>query len=466
MGLIVDSFAGGGGASTGIEWALGRPVDIAINHDMESIRMHKANHPLTKHYCEDVWEVDPIKATKGRSVDLFWLSPDCKHFSKAKGGKPLDNKIRGLAWIAVKWAKAVKPKVIILENVEEFQTWGPLDSFGMPCKRRRGQTFYNFKEQLRDLGYTVDYRELRACDYGAPTSRKRLYMICALNVSPTWPDPTHGAPEDILVRTGLLKPWRTAAEIIDWSIPCPSIFDRKKPLVENTLRRIARGLEKFVVNNPDPFIMQAYGGGYTGAGRSIHEPLPTITTKDHNYLVTPYITQYHSYSKDEVRGQELTKPLLTVDTSNRYSLITPYMIPRGDFDSKRVSQVQAFLIKYYGQGYGQDIRKPLDTITTKDRFGLVTVHGKPYQIVDIGMRMLQPRELFRAQGFPDTYIIDVDYEGNVYPKTQQVARVGNSVVPQMAQALVGANKHLMTNYTITSTRKNKDTYTHQHLRGN
>lgn len=490
-GLIIDSFAGGGGASTGIEAALGRPVDIAINHDYAAIMMHKANHPHTKHYCEDVWEVDPIEATQGNPVSLMWLSPDCKHFSKAKGATPVSKKIRGLAWLAVKWAKTVRPKVIILENVEEFKTWGPIVD-GRPCPQRKGETFNLFVEALRRIGYQVDWRELVASDYGAPTSRKRLFLIARCDGLPiVWPESTHGDPDSLMVRSGVLKPWRTAAEIIDWTIPCPSIFERKKPLVENTLRRIARGLEKFVLEDPEPyiipigygercgqrprvnsvreplgtivgtskhylvtpFIAQCFGGGYTGAGRAVDEPLPTVTAVDHNALVTPFLAQYHSYN-DSARGQKLTAPILTLDGSNRYALIAPYMMhyygtstgakatePIGTITSQgqHIAEVRAFLIKYYGQGYGQSLKAPLDTITGHDRFGLVTLYGEPYQIVDIGMRMLTPRELFNAQGFPADYQIDIGADSKPMTKKDQVAKVGNSVVPMLAEALVRAN---------------------------
>jgi DNA (cytosine-5)-methyltransferase 1 len=348
-GLLVDSFAGGGGASLGIEMAMGRHVDIAINHDPEAIRMHLVNHPHTVHYQEDVWQVDPLAATGGQPVELFWLSPDCKHFSKAKGAKPRDSKIRGLAWLAVKWAKAVWPRVIILENVEEFRTWGPLNDDGMPCKKRKGQTFDLFIHALEKEGYNVEHRELVAADYGAPTSRKRLFMIARRDGKEVvWPEPTHGDPDSLEVRCGVKDPWRAVAEIIDWSIPCPSIFNRKRPLADATLRRIQRGMEKF--------------------------------------------------------GEE-----------------------------------RAFVVQYNGQSNALSVSAPLNTITAIDRFGVVTVHGKAHQIIDIGLRMLTPRELFRAQGFPDSYIIDVDAGGNKMTKKSQVARVGNSVVPQLAEALVRAN---------------------------
>ena len=441
MSLIIDSFAGGGGASTGIEAALGRYIDIAINHDEDAIRMHKMNHPHTDHYCEDMWEVDPLEATQGKTVDLMWLSPDCKHFSKAKGSTPVNKKIRGLAWLAVKWAKAVRPKVIMLENVEEFKTWGPVVD-GRPCPARKGETFVLFVEALKKLGYQVSWRELTASDYGAPTSRKRFFLIARCDgENIVWPEPTHGDPDSLMVKSGMLKPWRTAAEIIDWTIPCPSIFERKKPLAENTLKRIARGIEKFIVNNPNPFI-----------------PLPTITAVDHNALVVPFVSQYHSYD-DSARGQEVTSPLLTLDGSNRYAVVAPYMMhyygtstgasvrePLGTITSqgKHIAEVRAFLIKYYGCGTGQNVTVPLDTIVGKDRFGLITVKGEPYQIVDIGMRMLTPRELFNAQGFPADYIIDVGSDGKPMTKKAQVAKAGNSVVPLLAEALVRANMSDMT----------------------
>ena len=396
MELIVDNFAGGGGASTGIELATGRSVDIAINHDPAAIAMHRANHPSSKHYCENVWDVDPVEACAGRPVGLAWFSPDCKHFSKAKGGKPVEKAIRGLAWVAIRWAKLVRPRVIILENVEEFTTWGPLIG-NRPDPMRKGQTFRRFVHALKRYGYCVEWNELRACDYGAPTIRKRFFLIARCDGLPiVWPEPTHGDPSTLFVASAILHPWRTAAEIIDWTIPCPSIYDRKKPLCENTMRRIARGLRKFVLEHPQPYIVD-----------------------DH---IAPFLIQYHTeQSGKEVRGQAVDKPLMTADSSNRYGLVT------------------ALLIKCYGQGEGQSLREPLHTITAKDRFGLVVVRGEPYQIIDIGLRMLTPRELFRAQGFPEDYIIDRDADGKCYPKSSQVARCGNAVPPPFAEALVRAN---------------------------
>jgi len=420
--IIVDNFAGGGGASTGIELATGCSVDIAINHDPAAIAMHRANHPDTKHYCESVWDVDPREVTAGRPVALCWFSPDCTHFSKAKGGKPRDKNIRGLAWVAVRWAATVRPRVIILENVEEFVTWGPLTPDGYPDPKQKGRTFRSFVNALRRHGYAVEWRELRACDYGAPTIRKRLFLIARCDGRPiVWPDPTHGAPDSPEVRSGKLKPWRTAAEIIDWSIPCPSIFERKRPLAENTLRRIGKGIWKFIINNPNPFISPV-----------------EWETGDHSRLVAAFLAKYHTETTDDPRGQTLDRPLLTQDTSNRFALVTA-RLQRAEEPNPSKERVYAFLIAYYGSSIGQCLDEPLGTVVTKDRFGLVTIHGVNYQIVDIGMRMLEPHELFAAQGFPKSYIIDRDADGKPYPKSEQVARCGNSVPPPFAEALVRAN---------------------------
>lgn len=407
--LIIDNFAGGGGASTGIELALGRPVDVAINHDPDAILMHKTNHPYTHHYCEDIWSVDPREVTKGRPVALCWLSPDCKHFSKAKGGKPVDKNIRGLAWVAVRWAATVKPRVIILENVEEFKTWGPLVD-GQPDITQKGRTFNSFVNALRHNGYEVDWKELRACDYGAPTIRKRFFLIARCDGQPiTWPAPTHGEG---------LKPYRTAAEIIDWSIPIQSIFDRKKPLVEATMNRIAKGIQMFVIDEPNPFLIQ-YHSGDDFRGQGLDRPIMTLDTSNRYGLVVPFISRQFGTST----GHSINSPLGTVMTNDKSRLVS------------------AFLVSYYGNenDIGQDLREPLRTITSKDRFGLVTIRGEKYQIYDIGMRMLQPRELYNAQGFPPDYIIDHDYTGKTYPKSKQVARCGNAVPPPFAEALVRAN---------------------------
>lgn len=459
--IIVDNFAGGGGASTGIELATGLNVDIAINHDPAAIAMHKANHPDTEHYQESVWDIDPKEVVKGRKVGLCWLSPDCKHFSKAKGGKPVSKEIRGLAWVAITWAIRARPRVIMLENVEEFKTWGPLKLNGkgewIPDPEKKGMTFQSFIKSFKALGYEVETKELRACDYGAPTTRKRLFLIARCDGKPiVWPEPTHGDPDELNVQLGLKKPWRTVAEVIDWSLPCPSIFERKKPLADNTMRRIARGIQRFVIDDPKPYIVRI---GQTGFGKDrlqyeIDRPLTTITSKAEHCLVTPFLSHYYTETTENgVRGQTLKDPIATIPTANRFGLVTAFIAQH--FKSSighrvdkplntittvnKASLVQAFLMKYYGQGVGQSLNEPLHTIPTKDRFGLVTVHGQDYQIVDIGMRMLQPHELFPAQGFPNEYIIDKDYKGNRYPKTQQVARCGNAVPPAFAEALVRAN---------------------------
>ena len=572
--LIVDNFAGGGGASTGIEMATGYSVDIAINHDPEAIKMHKANHPNTKHYCENVWAVDPVKACNGHPVALAWFSPDCKHFSKAKGGKPKDKFIRGLAWVACRWAGLVRPRVIMLENVEEFKTWGPLGRRHHPIKAKQGETFQKFVQQLTDLGYEVQFRELIAADYGAPTMRKRFFMIARCDGKPiVWPEPTHAPADSEEVKAGLKKPYVGAYTQLDFSLPCPSIFDTSeeikekygiravRPLAQKTMDRIARGFIKFVLNNPKPFIIQCNHGGerrpndirepmptitgkhgygivepymvqigqtgfakdrskdvreplttivsknehcliepmlapYMGTNTTNHpggnckDPIHTITTGNQQCLISPTLIQYHSEtSKDGVRGQTIKDPIMTVDSSNRYGLVASFLHKYYDggykgagetvenplptvtawdhnsvvtanliqmnnhCDGKDIRQplptitagdghfgeVRAFLIKYYGQGTGQDIKDPLDTVTAQDRFGLVTINGTDYQIVDIGLRMLEPRELYGCQGFPDDYIIDHDYTGKIYPRSEQVRRCGNAVCPPIPAALVRAN---------------------------
>lgn len=578
--------------------------------------MHKANHPSTKHYCEDVWQVDPVKACNGHPVGLAWFSPDCKHFSKAKGGKPKDKFIRGLAWVACRWAGLVRPRVIMLENVEEFKTWGPLNRRHHPIKEKQGVTFRKFVSQLEDLGYAVEFRELVAADYGAPTMRKRFFMIARCDGKPiVWPEPTHAPADSEAVKAGLLKPYVGAYTQLDFSLPCPSIFDTAeeikekygiravRPLAPKTMERIARGLKKFVIDNAEPFIVQVNHSGaksdycksaneplstVTGKhgfgivepylvqckydneaqdvekplgtvttvgshllvepklqmvgdgagfpidrmrypeycnpeemdklpfadpelekgiqeqlqapfmgtnttnhpGGSCEEPIHTITTGNQQCLISPTLIQYHSEtSKDEVRGQAIENPIMTVDGSNRYGLVTSFIqkyyggnyqgngsdvkeplhtittlernamcavnliqmnnhcdgrdvrepIPTITAGDGHFGEVRAFLIKYYGQGTGQDIKEPLDTVTAQDRFGLVTVNGVDYQIVDIGLRMLEPRELYGCQGFPDDYIIDHDYTGKEYPRSEQVRRCGNAVCPPIPAALVKAN---------------------------
>lgn len=411
MGLIVDNFAGGGGASTGIEQALGRKIDIAINHDPAAILMHKTNHPNTIHYTESVWDVDIREIIAGREVDLVWCSPDCKHFSKAKGGKPVNKNIRGLAWVAIKWAGTVRPKVIILENVEEFQTWGPIDKNGKPIAKEKGRTFRSFINAFKYLGYEVEYKELVAADFGAPTTRKRFFLIARCDGKPiVWPEPTHG-PGKI--------PYVAASSIIDWSLEVPSIFDRNKPLAENTLTRIARGIQKYVIEE-EPFIVN-----------------------DKAY----FLSHYYTHQGKEVRCSSLRDPIATIPTQNRFGLVE---VKFQDIEVPLKDGVAAFLTKYYGCDTGQSLKGPIHTITTKDRFGLVTVRSKNYKIADIGLRMLTAKELFNGMGFPKNYIIERDYTGKKYPTTQQKARCGNAVVPALAKALVRANVYELINNELVS----------------
>ena len=546
-GIIVDNFAGGGGASTGIELALRRQVDVAVNHDPEAVAMHAANHPNTRHLCQSVWAVDPLEAVtfandngemRPRPVRLAWFSPDCKHFSKAKGGKPVEKNIRDLAWVVHHWidrlGPALRPAIIMLENVEEFRTWGPLGADGRPCPAGKGKTFDQWVAKLRRAGYRVEWREMRACDYGAPTSRKRLFLIARCDGQKiVWPKPTHGKPDTPAVRSGKLLAWRTAAEIIDWSIPCPSIFTRARPLKEATCRRIAAGIMRYVINAPHPFIVPVCNGNW-GAERVYAggEPLRTITTaKGGEFaVVTPYFAPLtHHGASDRVYGP--VQPLPTVTGANRgeIALIAPTMVQTGYGEREgqapraldlgkplgtivagatkhalvaafmaqhnggaigreasaplstivhratqqqlvashivklrnnqtaqshgepigtltsgggHYGEVRAFLVKYYGNEQdGHGLAAPLGAVTTKDRFGLVivTIDGEDYAIVDIGMRMLTPRELFLAQGFPPEYIIDLMVNGKPLTKTAQVRMCGNSVSPVMSEALARAN---------------------------
>lgn len=606
--IIVDNFAGGGGASTGIELAIGRSVDIAINHDENAVAMHTTNHPDTLHYCESVFDVDPVAATAGRQVGLAWFSPDCRHFSKAKGSKPVEKEIRGLAWIVIRWALAVRPRVMMLENVEEFKTWGPLiasdDGGQRPDPARAGETFEAFcgmlsggipaghpallecceflgidadgvqaQQLVAGLGYAVDHRELRACDFGAPTIRKRFFMVMRCDGVPvTWPVPTHGDPKTPAVQGGKLAPWRTAAECIDWSIPAQSIFDRKKPLAENTLKRIARGIQRFVIDSASPFIVKCNHTTTKGKydcfrGQALAEPLQTIT-KTHGYAIAvPTVTPFlagNGGSEYQAKPRPMDKPMHTILKESRACVVAPVIARQfgasighradepsatitagGGGKSQLVSTtliqmgygerpgqeprvpglhkplgtvvagggkfglVAANLVKHFGgnyQGAGVALDEPAHTVTTTDHHGLVTSHlvmlrgtcrdgrvvdapapgltagglhvgnvetslategydeqraaqaltflqqycgadsdglvtvdGVVYRIVDIGMRMLQPAELYRAQGFPEWYIIDQDYRGVKYAKDKQVARCGNAVPPPFAEALVRAN---------------------------
>ena len=590
--IDVVLFCGGGGADTGIEQATGTPVDIAINHDPEAIGMHAANHPQTIHFKEDVFAVHPLVATRGRQVRILWASPDCTHFSIAKGGTPCNKKIRSLAWVVIKWAKTVRPRMIFLENVKEFQTWGPLGSDNRPDKSRSGETFNRWIAELRGLGYKVEWRVLSACDFGAPTSRKRLFLIARCDgQSIVWPDPTHGDPKSSETKKKKLKPWHTAAEIIDWSIPCPSIFERKKPLSENTLRRIAKGIQKFVLNNPKPFIV-TNNTGHPGA--AVNEPLRTVTTGNHHYLCTPIlvgaggqtyagepqtadkpintltttnskalvvptliqvnhtgndhrgqtpdnplptltaknghaiaaatlinigygekpgqnprvpgldvplgtvvaggkkhalvsaflarqygqsvgtaadaplgtitridhsqvVTAFLAKHYTGATGSEIDKPVDTITAIDHNSLVTSHLVKMKGTNigqsleapiqtitagGLHFGEVRALLVKYYGnEKDGQPVNEPLDTIPTKDRFALITVYigGEPYVIVDIGLRMLQPHELYAAQGFPADYIFDRQADGTPITKTAQVQKCGNAVCPPVARAIVAAN---------------------------
>ncbi len=425
--LIIDCFAGGGGASVGIEMALGRPVDIAINHDPEAIRMHKVNHPDTIHLTEDIFKVDLQKYVKGRKAALMWASPDCTSHSKAKGGQPRKKGLRILPWAVYKHAKQILPEVIIMENVEEIQQWGPLDENGHPIKERQGEDYKKFITAMKSLGYAFDSRELVAADYGAPTTRKRWYAIFRRDGKDIiWPEQTHFKDSE--------PKWKQCGEFIDWSDLGKSIFGRKKPLAEATQKRIANGIRKYILENSKPYIVK-------------------------NDEAVAFLIQYHGEQKaGESRGQLLSEPIKTIDTSNRYGLVTAFItkyyktgIGQGCDEPLHTittspghfGLVSAFLIKYYGSGCGQELKEPLATITTKDRFGLVNViidiAGEKYIIKDIFLRMLKPEELKLMQGFPKDYIINRDINWKPYPIKEQVARIGNSVVPVMAEALVKAN---------------------------
>lgn len=583
--IFVDNFAGGGGASTGIEIGLGVTVAAAINHDPAAILMHKTNHPYTEHYQASVWDIDPREVCRGRPVAGAWFSPDCKHFSKAKGAALVNREIRGLAWITLRWAALVRPRVIMLENVEEFQTWGPVRK-GKPVKKLAGTTFRKFISQLRDLGYAVEYRELVAADLGAPTTRKRFVLIARCDGRPiVWPERTHAPRDSEEVRSGKLKPWRSAAEIIDWSLPCPSIFESKaeilekyglkavRPLADNTMRRIIRGVDKFTIRSGEPFIVPTGYGERKGQAPRVHdieEPLPTVvgsgkhnlckpmlapltvtntshsvgtpagepvhtvTTAGNQMLVTPYLAecnhaggghiadprephktitakhtggivapsliQYHTEQTENVRASGLGVPINTVDASNRYGLACANLVeyytggrpldvtdPMHTVTSHdREAVVAAHVVKFKGDNLGSNPAEPMQTVTAsagrnracgggtfalckvwlcktgnsglhrwpevrallnrycgytlaEDELLLLEIGGAFYYIADIGLRMLSPRELYNAMGFPPDYIIDRDYTGKPYPKNEQVARCGNAVCPPLAAAVARAN---------------------------
>ncbi|MGM9563745.1 MAG: DNA cytosine methyltransferase [Faecousia sp.] len=542
--IIVDNFAGGGGASTGIELATGRVVDIAINHDPDAILMHKTNHPYTEHYQASVWDIDPREVCRGRPVGLAWFSPDCKHFSKAKGAALVDRNIRGLAWIVLRWAALVRPRVIMLENVEEFQTWGPVRK-GKPVKSKAGQTFRKWKYQLSALGYAVEHRELVAADYGAPTTRKRFVLIARCDGRPiVWPERTHAPSDSAEAGSGKCKQWRSAAEIIDWSLPCYSIFATKqeikdrygvkavRPLAENTLRRVIRGVDKFTIKNAEPFIVPTGYGERNGQAPRVHDinaplstvvstvkqnvcepvlvpliaqqkfqntaqdisnPLSTVTSVGAHELVAANLIQYHTEQTEAVRANGVSAPIQTVDASNRYGLTTAHLTeyygngtPIGinepmhtatSHDREALTAVH--IAEFKGQDIGQKPERPLRTVTASagefaavharivryepgadigfwpeirellnrfcgyamadDELLLIRIREIWYFISDIGLRMLTPRELYNAMGFPPDYIIDRDYQGNEYKKSKQVARCGNAVCPPMAEAVVRAN---------------------------
>lgn len=537
--IIVDNFAGGGGASTGIELATGRPVEIAINHDPDAILMHKTNHPYTRHYCENVWDIDPREVCRGRCVGLAWFSPDCKHFSKAKGAALVDRKIRGLAWIVLRWAGTVRPRVIMLENVEEFVTWGPVRK-GKPVKSKAGQTFRKWKRQLEDLGYKVEHREIVVADFGAPTTRKRFVLVARCDGKPiVWPEQTHAPRDSEEVKSGKLLPWRSAAEIIDWSVPCFSVFASKqeikekygvnavRPLAENTMRRVIRGVDKFTIKSGEPFIVECnhkgdghlvsvdkpvntVTGKYTGGicnpvvapftfsntggsvGADAGDPVHTIRTAGGQILSAANLIQYHTEQTENVRANGVNAPLPTADTSNRYGLTTANLVEyygngvpidinepvHTATSHDREALSLAHIVEFKGQDIGQHPDKPLRTITASagefaachvyiaradgrdlmywpeirsllnkhcgytladDEVLLLLIGGVYYFIADILLRMLIPRELYSAMGFPPDYIIDRDYMGNEYGKTKQVARCGNAVPPPLATAIVRAN---------------------------
>lgn len=428
----VDLFAGAGGWSHGWREATDCEPMVAVNHDPHAIELHTLNHPTTQHFLEDVWTVDPVAAIAGRKVDWLHGSPDCTHFSRAKGGKPREQKIRGLAWVLVDWAKAARPRFLSLENVAEFEGWGPVDGDGQPIKAQAGETFREFVAALRGLGYSVDWRVLCAADFGAPTIRKRLFLVARRDGQPIrWPAPTHADPSKRGLFTADLKPWRTAAECIDWTIPVPSIFTRKKPLAPATCRRIAAGIVRFVLNGK-PFLVQTgYGerAGQSPRVLDLEQPLGTVVAGGAKHaLVAAFLQQNFT----GMVGKPLRVPVPTITARDHHSLVTASL--SGD----RAPQVAAFLTTYYGTGgTANRLDAPMPAVVTKARHGLVTVtiDGAEFVVADIGLRMLEPRELARAQGFPDSYRL----EGT---KSQQIARVGNSVVPQVAAALVRANLEL------------------------
>lgn len=457
-GILVDSFAGAGGASTGLEGAFGRPVDIAINHDPIALSVHRANHPHTVHYTESVFDVNPKEATKGQSVKAAWFSPDCRHFSVAKGGQPVDKKIRGLAWVALKWAVTVKPEIIFLENVKEFQKWGPIKVSKTykcevtakiireykPDKTRERETFNLFIKKLERAGYTVDHRVLKAHEYGVPTSRERFFMVARRDGKPvSWPKKTHASKSCVV--SGLKK-FRTAGECIDWDIPCPSIFDRKRPLVDNTCMRIAAGIQKEILDNPKPFIVEIAHYSKNGRPRihSLDDPMKTITSSPKGgafALCVPFIDRAFKTGVASPVDEPL-KTIMSGGGGGKNQLVQVFLekyLGSSDIQMIKAKQCAAFMIQYYGTSTCSSLDKPLSTVTTKDKLALINISSEDHVICDIGFRMLTPAELYKAQGFPEDYIYQLDADGKKTTKTKQVAMVGNSVPPPLAKAVVMAN---------------------------
>lgn len=463
--IIIDSFAGGGGASEGIYRALGVHPDHAINHDELALSMHAANHPTTNHHITSVYAIDPRDLVRsGQRVGLLWASPDCTHFSRARGSKPVEKNIRGLAWVVVHWIETLgkdqAPEVILLENVEEFKTW---EDFEPWCK------------ELRKHGYKVQFRTLQACDYGAPTIRKRLFMVARRDGRPiVWPKPTHGDPKSKAVKSGKLLPWRSAGSCIDWSIPMPSIFDSSehiketlgiravRPLANNTQERIAKGIIRYVLGDEEPyFISYAQQGG---ANRSATDPMHTIcaSRKDQNQIVSTKLQAVAAFMAQHnggVVGRDLSLPLSTITTrGTQQQIVAAHMMNmRGSggrgarslhdpaatitAQGNHAGLVAAFMVKWYGTSIAANLHEPCHTLTTKDRFAVVTVNigGEDYVITDICMRLLTPREQFRAQGFGDHYQIETGHDGRTLSRTEQTHKCGNSVPPHLAQALAKAN---------------------------
>lgn len=502
--INVDLFAGGGGASTGFEIGTNRPVDIAINHDSDAISMHTINHPHAKHYQSDIWEVDPVAVCEGRAVGHLHASPDCTHHSQARGGQPRKKNIRSLSWVVHRWAGKVRPRIITLENVRQILNWSPLiakrcaqtgrvikldgtvatkgeitplsEQFLIPDPKKKGKNWQHFVSGLKRLGYTVEWKNLCAADYGAPTTRERLFLIARCDGLPiVWPSPTHFKKP----KRGQKK-WRSAAECIDWSIVGTSIFERPKPLADATLKRIAKGIKRFVLDAKSPFIVPCkdiHSSNLVSLRKNSHgqhpqSPLSCITAGgQHHAVVTACMAQMNG-GFNATPAKSPSQPMTTVTTTgSQQQLITAHLLRQfgnsvgqtcedpmptvvsggggktaavtcllNQSDTAKALKVAAFLINYYGNGDARDLTQPADTLTTRDRLALVTVHieGQPYVITDIKLRMLQPRELYTAQGFPKSYVIDRGHDGRKFTKTAQVRMVGNSVSPMPMMAIAKA----------------------------